>query len=153
MSKLKSLSYIEPTQEAGRLFVQRGVVGPVVMLNLLKFRDAADYSAHPELAPAMPISGAEAFDRYVRHTLPYLRESGGDVLFFGAGGRFLIGPADQRWDVAMLVRQASVASFLSFASHEGYLAGLGHRTAAIEDSRLLPLSEVSLFLNADGARS
>lgn len=153
MSKSKSLSYIEPTQEAGRLFVQRGGAGPVVMLNLLKFRDTADYSGHPELAPAMPISGAEAFDRYVRHTLPYLRESGGDVLFFGTGDGFLIGPADERWDVAMLVRQASVASFLAFASHQEYLAGLGHRTAAVKDSRLLPLSEVPLSLDPDGARS
>jgi hypothetical protein len=42
----------------------------------------------------------------------------------------------------MLVRQSSVASFLAFASHDAYLAGLGHRTAALEDSRLLPLSEL-----------
>lgn len=153
MSRSEPISYIEPTQEAGRLFVQRGLAGPVVMLNLLRFRDAADYSAHPELAPTMPISGAEAFDLYVRHTLPYLRESGGDVLFLGAGGRFLIGPTDERWDLAMLVRQASAASFLSFAGNEGYLAGLGHRTAAIEDSRLLPLSETPLLRSSNGARS
>ncbi len=135
------------------MFVQRGFAGPVVMLNLLKFRNVADYSGHPELAPAMPIGGAQAFDRYVQHTLPYLRESGGDVLFLGAGGPFLIGPADERWDMAMLVRQASVTSFLSFASNEGYLAGLGHRTAGVEDSRLLPLSEMPLALNSDETRS
>jgi len=67
------------------MFVQRGFVGPVVMLNLLKFRCVADYSGHPELAPAVPIGGAQAFDRYIQHTLPYLRESGGDILFLGAG--------------------------------------------------------------------
>ncbi len=44
----------------------------------------------------------------------------------------------------MLVRQNSVASFLAFESHEGYLAGLGHRTAAIEDARLLPVMEMPL---------
>lgn len=142
MSRPAPMSYREPTQEAGRIFVQRGLTGPVIMLNLLRFRDIADYSGHPELAPASPISGAEAFDRYFRHTRPFLRESGGDVVFLGAGGPFLIGPADERWDMAMLVRQASVASFLAFASNEGYLAGLGHRAAALEDSRLLPLSEM-----------
>ncbi len=112
------------------------------MLNLLRFREVADYSASPELAPAAPISGAQAFDRYIRHTLPLLRESGGDLVFLGAGGSFLIGPEDEKWDMAMLVRQSSVASFLAFASHDAYLAGLGHRTAALEDSRLLPLSEL-----------
>jgi hypothetical protein len=39
----------------------------------------------------------------------------------------------------MLVRQQSVASFMAFASHEAYLAGIGHRVAALEDARLLPL--------------
>jgi hypothetical protein len=140
----QSAGYLEPTQEAGRAFWQRGIAGPVVMLNLLRFRKVADYSAHPELAPAAPISGAAAFDRYIAHTLPYLEESGGALIFLGEGGRFLIGPAEACWDRAMLVRQSSVQSFMAFAGHAGYLAGLGHRTAAIEDSRLLPLAELPL---------
>ena len=114
------------------------------MLNLLRFREVADYSASPELAPETAISGAAAFERYIAHTLPYLRESGGELMFVGAGGSFLIGPEDERWDMVMLVRQKSVESFLAFASNEGYLAGMGHRTAAIEDSRLLPLSPASV---------
>jgi len=85
-----------------------------------------------------------AFDRYVAHTLPHLQDSGGALLFLGVGGAFLIGPAGERWDRAMLVRQSSVQSFMAFASHAGYLAGLGHRTAALEDSRLLPLTELPL---------
>ena len=132
------------TQEAGRDFVMRGIKGPVVMLNLMRFRAVADYAATPELAPPAPISGAEAFRLYIDHTMPHLRESGGEVLFLGEGGRFLIGPEAERWDMAMLVKQASVDSFLAFAGHEPYLGGLGHRTAALEDSRLLPLVESGL---------
>jgi uncharacterized protein (DUF1330 family) len=136
--------YLEPTQDSGRAFWQRGIEGPVVMLNLLRFRAVADYSADPELALAAPISGEAAFDRYVAHTLPYLKESGGELLFLGEGGRFLIGPTEERWDRVLLVRQSSVQSFIAFATHAGYLAGLGHRTAALEDSRLLPLAELLL---------
>ncbi|WP_333681953.1 DUF1330 domain-containing protein [Dyella sp.] len=134
--------YLEPTWEAGRAFAARQIQGSVVMLNLLRFRNLADYSAKPELAPPRPIHGAEAFLRYIEHALPYLRERGGDLLFLGNGGAFLIGPPEERWDMVMLVRQQSVGSFFAFASHEAYLAGIGHRTAALEDSRLLPLSEV-----------
>jgi hypothetical protein len=136
--------HLEPSSSAGRLFVERAIEGPVVMLNLLRFRSVADYAANPELAPATPVSGAEAFDRYIRHTLPFLRESGGELVFLATGGRLLIGPEDARWDMAMLVRQSSVAAFLAFASNDAYLAGLGHRTAAVEDSRLLPLMELPL---------
>lgn len=41
-------------------------------------------------------------------------------------------------DMAMLVRQQNVETFLSCASHHEYLAGCGHRTAGLEDFRLLP---------------
>ena len=113
----------------------------VVMLNLLRFRSIADYSATPELAPSTPITGEEAYRLYVAHTLPHLRESGGELLFFGRGGEFLIGPSEERWDAVMLVRQASLASFMAFASNQAYLSGIGHRIAALEDSRLLPIVE------------
>ena len=132
-------TYLEPTFEAGRALVARAIAGEVVMLNLLRFRDVADYSAHPELAPEMPISGAEAYDRYIAHTLPHLRRSGGDLLFLGEGGTWLIGPGGERWDRVMLVRQKSVQAFMAFAGDAAYLAGIGHRVAAIADSRLLPL--------------
>lgn len=132
-------TYLEPTQESGRAFFTRGISGSVVMLNLLRFRPVADYSATPQLAPTSPITGEAAYRLYMQHTLPYLTQSGGEVLFFGRGGEFLIGPSEERWDAAMLVRQASVASFLEFASNQDYLSGIGHRLAALVDSRLLPL--------------
>jgi hypothetical protein len=138
-----SIPYFEPTQEAAVALIKRHLQGSVIMLNLLRLREIADYSATPELTPSAPITGAEAFQRYIEHTLPYLRETGGDLLFLGSGGRFLIGPEAERWDLVMLVRQSSVESFLAFAAHEGYRAGIGHRTAALEDSRLLPLIELA----------
>ena len=127
--------------------MQRQILGEVVMLNLLRFRDVADYSASPELAPPSPISGAEAYQHYIDHTLPFLAESGGEVLFYGQGGPFLIGPPDETWDAAILVRQKSVEDFIAFASNADYLAGMGHRVAALADSRLLPLVE-SGFTNS-----
>jgi uncharacterized protein (DUF1330 family) len=135
--------YLEPTQTSGRAFAQRSVEGEVMMLNLLRFREVADYSANPELAPDTPISGAEAYNLYVAHTMPYLKGSGGDLLVRGEGGPFLIGPEHERWDRVMLVRQSSIHSFMAFATDAEYLAGLGHRTAAPDDSRLLPLVELA----------
>jgi uncharacterized protein (DUF1330 family) len=141
MSPEKTQSYLEPTQESARQFLAQGITGPVVMLNLLRFRATADYSATPDLAPPSPITGEEAYRLYMEHTLPHLEKSGGNLLFFGRGGAFLIGPSNERWDAAMLVAQESSAAFLAFASNLEYLAGIGHRLAALEDSRLLPLVE------------
>lgn len=135
------MPHIEPTREAGEAFVRRGIDGPVVMLNLLRFREQADYSRSPELAPDEPVTGREAYRRYEANTLPLLQAAGGEVVYHADGGAPLIGPADERWDLVLLVRYPSPEVFLSFTSDEAYLAGVGHRTAALEDSRLLPTLE------------
>jgi len=119
------------------------------MLNLIRLREVADYSEHPELSPESPISGKEAFQKYIDHTLPHLHESGGELLFLGKGGRYFIGPSNEQWDIVMLVRQKSIQDFLSFASNEAYLAGIGHRTAATLDSRLLPVIEATSEASLD----
>jgi hypothetical protein len=134
--------HIEPSMEAGRALMMRGIKGPIVMLNLLRFRDVADYAAAPALAPPAPISGAEAFRRYIDHTRPHLQASGGELVFLGDGGPWFIGPANERWDMAMLVKQRSLETFMAWAANEAYLEGVGHRTAAIDDARLLPLVEI-----------
>ncbi|MCA9914531.1 MAG: DUF1330 domain-containing protein, partial [Anaerolineae bacterium] len=61
--------YLDVTQEAGAALFRRAIVGEVIMLNLLRFRDVADYAATPELAPEESISGREAYQKYIDHTL------------------------------------------------------------------------------------
>ena len=132
-------SHIEPSQVNLAAFVERRIEGEVVMLNLLRFRATADYSRSPDLAPDQPITGAEAYQCYAAHTTPFLEEAGGEVTFLGDGAGPLIGPADERWDLVILVRYPSTEAFLAMTTNPGYLAGAGHRTAALEDSRLFPL--------------
>ena len=111
------------------------------MLNLLRFRKVADYTDFPSLDPGEAISGKDAYQLYMKHTLPFLQEAGGEVVFYGKGGSFLIGPEAEQWDLVLLVRHQSTAAFLAFATNEGYLAIAGHRKAALSDSRLLPIEE------------
>jgi len=138
-------NYLHPTEEAGKQFYLRQLKGPVVMLNLLRFRETADYSTSPELAPSAPISGEAAYQLYMKHTTPFLIKSGGEVLFSGSAEAFLIGPQEESWDAVLVVRHQSAEVFLAFAGDEGYLKGAGHRTAALADSRLLPMMEGSMF--------
>ena len=134
-------AYLDVSPQQGAAFFGSPDNGPVVMLNILRFRDKADYSHAPDLEPAGGCSGREAYDRYISEMLPLLEASGGAVLFSGAGAPFLIGPQDESWDHVLLVRQASKAAFLAFASDPEAQRITAHRTAAISDSRLLPLLE------------
>jgi hypothetical protein len=137
-----SKTFLEPTQKSGAALFSRKIQGEVVMLNLLRFREVADYALNPELLPPEPRSGRAAYQKYIDHTLPLLEATGGGIVFLGEGGMYFIGPEEERWDAAMLIRQKSLTDFMSFASHQEYLSGIGHRTAALEDSRLLPLVEL-----------
>lgn len=133
--------YLEATQEAGKAFFSQNIPGEFFMLNLLHFRDVADYSDFPKLSPTESISGKQAYQRYIKHTLPLLKKIGSEVVFQGGSGTFLIGPQAEQWDWMLLVRHKSREAFMRLASNKEYLAGLGHRNAALLDSRLLPIVE------------
>jgi len=133
--------YINPTDEAAVAFFSSGLEGEVFMLNMIKYKEVADYSESPHLAPSEAISGAHAYQLYMQHTQPFLEESGGEVIFMGKADAYFIGPTEQQWDLVFIVRQKSIQHFMDFATNEAYLAGIGHRTAAVEDSRLLPISQ------------
>lgn len=134
-------NYLTPTQEARYKFISKGIKGNVVMLNLLRFRKIADYNDFSELKPDNEISGKEAYELYINHTLSFLERSGGELIFMGEASNYLIGPIDEVWDAVLLVKQRSVEDFLAFEQNKEYMAGIGHRIAALEDSRLLPIIE------------
>lgn len=108
------------------------------MLNLLRFRDIADYSAHPDLAPDEPIPGAEAYHRYGEAAQAHLGEAGGAVEYLAPCGPMVIGPQGERWDMILLVRYPNPAAFLAMVTKAAYRALAGHREAALADSRLVP---------------
>lgn len=135
-------AYIEATPDTGKRFYQAfHDKGKVVMLNLLKFKSVADYSQFPDLQPKQEISGWEAYQLYMDATIPLLEKAGSKVLFFGKSRHFLIGPEAEQWDTVILVEHPSVARFMAFAQDEDYLRTVGHRTAALADSRLLPITK------------
>lgn len=135
------MPHIHPSDAAGAALFRRfgDETTPFLMLNLLRFRDIADYSHAPDIAPAAPISGAEAYARYKAEITPLLRASGGDVVLAANGGDWFIGPEGEYWHHVLVVQQASVTSFFAFAGDPAAIAATRHRTAALADSRLLPM--------------
>jgi hypothetical protein len=60
------------------------------------------------------------------------------------GGSAFIGPSAERWDVVQLVWYPSPQAFMALASNDEVQAGLPHRFAMLEDSRVIPMIERSL---------
>ena len=113
---------------------------PVTMLNLLRFREVAQYADGSD-----GISGRDAYlRRYARASLEHVTRVGGEVVWSGEAHASLIGPADEEWDLVLLVRYPSIGAFVSMVMDPEYQQVAEHRTAALADSRLVATVEASL---------
>ena len=93
--------------------------GPVVMVNLLKFR---------------PDGGERTYDDYQRKMLPMVKQYGLKIVYQGACEQLLIGGAT--WDRVLLVEYPSRRAFLEMVTSAEYQEISETRTAALEDSVL-----------------
>lgn len=126
---------IEPMPgQLERLLRDAAQPGPVVMINLLRYRERAEYPAGFD---AEPCSGREAYQRYGAVALGKVVGVGGEIVWMGAVKMAVIGPDGEEWDDAVLVRYPSRAAFLERVAQPDYQAAAVHRTAALADSRLL----------------
>lgn len=125
---------VNPTEEQLAEFAAEAVDRkPIVMVNLLRFRDAADYGSGPEAR----LTGRKAYDRYTRAVMPLLWEVGGQVLWRGHVRSSFIAPEGECWDEALLVHYPDRAAFVRMVNSPAYREAMTHRTAALADSRLL----------------
>jgi uncharacterized protein (DUF1330 family) len=134
------MEYIEPDQRVVEDFIaQFPSETPVVMLNLLKFNSQANYLAGQD---AEPCNGFEAFMRYGIAVTPMIEAAGGEQVWQGRPASMLIGPQDKEWNLAVLVRYPSAQAFVDMVSSPEYRAISFHRSAALEDSRLIASEEL-----------
>jgi uncharacterized protein (DUF1330 family) len=126
---------LEPTPERlERFMTAADDPGPIVMVNLLRYRAQAEY---PPGMGATPCSGREAYSRYAEIALRKVAEVGGRLLWMGSMASALIGPEGEEWDDVVLVEYPSRRAFLDMVSRPTYQAAAVHRTAALADSRLI----------------
>jgi len=117
---------------------------PIVMVNLLRFNADAQYSAGDPLAGSLAVTGKKAYQRYSQAVLPLLWETGGQVLWLGKARATFIAPEGERWDEVALAWYPSRAAFVRMINSPAYRAIVGHRTAALADSRLIETQAVFL---------
>lgn len=108
---------------------------PIVMLNLLKFRERA-----LEGFGVDGMSGQEAFRRYGELNNAADVRYDNEPIWLGPAHRTIIG--DEDWDLAILVRYPSRQHFIDKVSDPKYQEVSKVRTAALADSRLIELTQL-----------
>lgn len=104
--------------------------GPVVMLNLLRFR---------------PDGGRESYQRYAEALRGELNPRYGlEVEYLGAGGPALVAEDGQAWDMVVLVRYPDRRAFAAMVRDPEYQAITHLRTEALVESVLQPTTPVAV---------
>ncbi len=130
---------IEPTPAQFQRLVASDDQEPVVMVNLLRFKEHAD-----GIDAGEEITGAEAYGRYAAAVTAFLERVGGRVLFAGQPRESVIGPEPAEWDLVLAVQYPSRRAFVAMTSDPEYLAIHGHRAAALADSRLIACAAIAV---------
>lgn len=133
------MSYLNPDPaKIPALFASLPDNTPIVMLNLLKFREVAEYKGQPA-----DYSGREAYRRYSEIALQKLAQIGARVTYVGDMKATLIGPESEQWDEVLLVRYPSKQAFFGMMQQPDFFEATRHRTAALADSRLIATVEMT----------
>ena len=90
--------------------------GPVVMLNMLKFKPGSE----------------EAYLRYGDAARAMISERGGRLVWSGRAEQVLIGDPAADWDAVLLVEYPSRAAFIEMVSSPAYIEAHADREAGLE---------------------
>lgn len=101
--------------------------GPVVMVNLLKFRERAVY---PDGRDA-DISGQEAYMRYGVEVSKIVTKVGGRMIFGAVVDGLMLGTCEELWDQVVLVEYPTRASLMEMVMSPEYHAIEVHREAGL----------------------
>jgi uncharacterized protein (DUF1330 family) len=114
--------------------------GPVVMVNLLRFRAEAVY---PDGRPS-DLTGRQAYNLYAAPMQNIIEQGGGKVLFGGDIASLVIGDVEDLWDTCVLVEYPSAAAFAAIVTSPE-VAEIGvHRAAGLEGQLLIRATQMEL---------
>ncbi len=133
---MKVENAVYPTQDRIAALMGNPSAEPIVMLNLLKFKDKAVYAD----GRATTLSGREAYMLYGAAMQGVVEKNGGKFIFSAPVQQLVIGDVENLWDVCALVEYPSAATFAKIATSPE-VAEIGvHRAAGLEGQLLIRVS-------------
>ena len=108
--------------------------GPIVMLNLLKFKDKAVYKD----GRVTELSGLEAYTLYGRLMSAFVIARGGKLHFNAPAAAPVIGTVGEMWDAVALMEYPSPKAFVEIATAPEVAAFGVHREAGLAGQLLIP---------------
>jgi len=130
VSDSKDDQIIEPTEAQIATLLSGDTQGPFHFVNLLKFREKADYPADHPLA-GKAITGEEAYRTYGMVAHEHVTKRGGRLVTLNSVEQQLIGNS-QEWHQVATMEYQNIEAFMDMISDPNYVESLTHRDAGLE---------------------
>ena len=116
-----------PNEEQMAGFLEGDTETPIKMVNLLKFKDKADYKDGRQTS----LSGKEAYQIYADEVQGHLEKVGGKSIFFGEVERLMLGEVEELWDWVAIAEYPSRKAMLEMVMDSEYQKSEEHRSAGL----------------------
>jgi uncharacterized protein (DUF1330 family) len=107
--------------------MEPGPEGPIYMINLLKFKEHAEY----EDGRDTQLTGYEAYQIYGKGVAQLLPKYGGEVFFMGDVTFLSLGQVEELWDEVAIAKYPDRGSLVQMTSSEEWQALAVHRAAGL----------------------
>ena len=118
---------VNPNETQMKEFMEGDADSPIHMVNLLKFKEKAEYEDGRETN----LSGAEAYAIYGQEVQGHVKKVGGSGVFTGQVSRLMLGEVDELWDMIAVVTYPSRKAMLAMITDPDYQESAKHRQAGL----------------------
>lgn len=125
---MKVENKILPNDEQISGFLENPDLGPISMVNLLKFKKKAKY----EDGRDTNLTGKEAYKIYSSEVVNFVKKYGGEFLFAGSVSRLMLGEVEDMWDAVAIAKYPNRKAMMDMTMDPGYQKIHVHRDAGLE---------------------
>ena len=125
---MKVKNKVTPNEEQINGFLEDPEIGPISMVNLLKYKEKAIYDDGRDTN----LSGEEAYGLYAAEVINLVEKYGGEFLFAGKVNRLMLGEVDEMWDSIAIAKYPNRKAMFEMTMDPEYQKIHVHRDAGLE---------------------
>ena len=125
---MKVKNKVTPNEEQINGFLENPEIGPISMVNLLKYKEKAIYDDGRDTN----LSGEEAYGLYAAEVINLVEKYGGEFLFAGKVNRLMLGEVEEMWDSIAIAKYPNRKAMFEMTMDPEYQKIHVHRNAGLE---------------------
>ena len=125
---MKVKNKVTPNEEQINGFLENPEIGPISMVNLLKYKEKAIYDDGRDTN----LSGEEAYGLYAAKVINLVEKYGGEFLFAGKVNRLMLGEVEEMWDSIAIAKYPNRKAMFEMTMDPEYQKIHVHRDAGLE---------------------